>query len=333
MAQKTSGNSMRNVAFVLISTGPFSRTCKAEVCLESMYRVSKYTGKSFLITDSPECHDLPSIRKQAGSESIHIVHVKKFSHRWDSPITLIKRRFLGIPLPMPVFITPMKRPKSKALKAKVFELITDPEIEILIYIDADVVFMREEGLSELLEVASQNWTKEEMRFRVREWDNDEQVFNVNCKIHGGFFIVHREYSKRGLAHWGQIMDRKHNWVPDVTDKEKYLRAYQEATTNEGAPNYLTVRPIPDDFEVLLDPDQANGLIGHITHGRIKHHGKKKIEAYLSRFDLKSYPRGYYTLPGLPRWITDVFFFGYPGYRGIYKIERIWKRIRSPFVKN
>ena len=314
-----------NVAFVIISTGPFARTCKAEVCLESMYKVSKYTGKVFLITDSPECYAPERLHQLCDTDKIKVVPTEKFSSRFDTPVTLQWKN--GIPRLRN--ITPAKRYKSKALKARVFELIDDPEIDILIYIDADVVFMRQEGLTDLLEVAQKDWTEEEFRIRVREWDNEERIFNTNCAIHGGFFIVHREYSKRALAHWGKIMSQRKYWIENVTDKEKFLRAYDEAEKAPGN-NYMKVNPLPEGFEVILNPDDPSGLIGHITNGRIKKHGKKAIEDFLSQFDLKAYPEGYYTLPGMPRWLDDLLFLGYPPYRGTYKIEYVWKKLRNFF---
>src|SRR5262249_15453748 len=151
---------------------------------------------------------------------------------------------------------------------------------------------------------------------------EAHIFNRNCHIHGGFFIVHRDYSKRALAHWGRIMAQKKYWIENVTDKEKFLRAYGEAESLPG-PNYMKVVPL-GPFEVFLNPEKIDGLIGHITNGRIKFHGKKKIEDFIGRFGLKAYPAGYYTLPGMPMWLDNLLFFGYPPSYGTYKIERVWK---------
>lgn len=319
-----------NVAFVLISTGPFSRTYKAEVCLESMYKISKYKGKAFLITDSPECYDQHHLQELCATNNIQIVPVPKFSDKLDFPLTL---QWKGKRVRYPVIrtLTPTKRYKSKSLKAEIFNLIQDKEVDILIYIDSDVVFMQKEGLDDLLHIAAKDWVEEEIRIRVREWNNDEQIFNANCSIHGGFFIAHRYYSKRALEHWGRIMSQKKYWIENVTDKEKFLRAYREAEQH-GDPNYMKVNPLPGGVEVIIDPYNKNGLIGHITHGRIKKHGKKVIENFISQFNLKSFPKGYYTLPGLPMWLDDLIFLGYPGYKGNYKIEDRWKKIRSFFVR-
>ncbi|MBV6645853.1 MAG: hypothetical protein KI790_10410 [Cyclobacteriaceae bacterium] len=314
----------KNVGFVMISTGPFARTCKAEVCLESMYRISGYTGKAFLITDSPECFDLPAIRKNAGSDNIQIISVEKFSNRLDWPLTLQWKN--GFPRIRT--LTPTKRYKSKALKARIFDLIPDKDIEILIYIDADVIFQKKTGIENLLQFAAEDWSSDGLKIRVRSWDNEEKKFNANCAIHGGFFIVHRQYSSKALAHWGRIMSVKNYWIENVTDKEKFLRAYQESI--DAGEDYLSVTPIPNGFEVILDPTKTEALIGHITNGRIKKHGKKAIENFLNKFELRSYPQGYYTLPGMPRWLDDIIFLGYPPYFGQYKIEYVWKRFRSFF---
>lgn len=315
----------------MISTGPFARTYKAEACLESMYKISKYKGKAFLITDSPECYDEQELSELCGTSNIRIIPVPKFSDKLDIPLTLQWKKAGPVSYPRLRTLTPTKRYRSKALKAEIFNLISDEDIDVLIYIDSDVIFMREEGLDELLTVATEDWHEEEFRIRVREWDNEEKIFNANCAVHGGFFIVHREYSKRALAHWGKIMSQKKYWVENVTDKEKFLRAYSEAERADGN-NYMKVKPLPGNFEVILDPHNDGGLIGHITHGRIKKHGKKTIENFISKYNLKSFPKGYYTLPGMPMWLDDLIFLGYPPYRGTYKVEDVWKKIRSIFVK-
>lgn len=318
-----------NVAFAIISTGPFARTCKAEVCLESMYKISKYQGKAFLLTDSPECYDPAHIQELTGTDQVKIVPIERFSDKLDYPLTVQWEKWKGIKYPTVRIITPTKRFKSKSVKAKLFDLIPDEDIDVLIYIDADVIFMREKGLTDLLELASKDWNEEQIRIRVTKWDNEEHLFNGNCFIHGGFFIVHREYSKRALAQWGNMMSVKRYWIEDVTDKDKFLRAWRQAESEPG-PNYMKVVPLPNNFEVILNPGTSDGLIGHITNGRIKKHGKKAIEDFLTEFHLKAYPKGYYTLPGLPRWLDDLLFLGYPPTRGSYKIEHVWKRIRNFF---
>lgn len=317
-----------HVAFVLISTGPFARTCKAEVALESMYRIAGYKGKAFLITDSPECYNSKTLEELCGTDKIGIVAVEKFSNKLNLPFTIQWKKLGKLALPLIRTITPVKRYKSKALKAEIFNLVQDPEVEVLIYIDSDVVFMREEGLDDLLRTAAGNWKEKEFRVRVTKWDNHEQIFNANCHIHGGFFIVHRYYSKDALAHWGRVMSVEQFWIENVTDKEKFLRAYAEASALPG-PNYMKVVPLPP-FEVIIDPDKNEGLIGHITNGRIRHHGKKKIEEFISKFDLKAYPKGYYTLPGMPLWLDNILFFGYPPSFGTYKIEYVWKAVCNFF---
>ena len=320
-----------NVAFVMISTGPFARTCKAEVCLESMYKVGKYEGKAFLITDSPECYDQADMDRHAGDrERIQIIPVKKFSHKLDLPVTVSFTKGKKFNYPRWRVITPRKRFRSKALKAEVFKLIDDPSIKVLIYIDADVVFMRNKGMEDLLADAISNWDREKIKIRVRRWDNDQHIFNENCHIHGGFFIVHRQYSQKALAGWGKMMAQEDYWIENVTDKDKFMRAWKEANAADG-PNYMSIDPIKDGYEAIFDPDSENGLIGHITHGRVKKLGKKVIEAFISQFQLTSYPKGYYTLPGFPNWIFDLFFLGYLPSFGTFKIEKVWKQIRSTFV--
>ena len=319
------------VAFVLISTGPFARTCKAEVCLESMYKISGYKGNVFLITDSPECYQASKMDSLAGQEGkIIVVPVKKFSHTLDFPLTIQYTADKKINYPQLRTITPRKRFQSKALKAEVFNLITDPAIEVLIYVDADVVFMRKDGLDDLLGDALNGWSHEGIKIRVRKWDNEQKVFNENCHIHGGFFIVHRHFSAKALAGWGRMMAEERFWIEDVTDKDKFMRAWKEAEALTG-PNYMAVDPIKEGYEVIFDPDSKDGLIGHITHGRVKRLGKKVIEEFISSFNLTSYPKGYYTLPGLPNWIFDLFFLGYLPSFGNYKIERVWQKMRSIFA--
>jgi hypothetical protein len=131
------------IGFVFISCGPHAHTFRAETCIESLCRIARWDGAVYLITDSPQCFDPETMRRISGNPNITISPVPSFTHGFDLPVTLDWKRVSGnMRLPVPALIPPRTRIRSKAIKARVFELVPDDHIEVLIYADCDAIFTR-----------------------------------------------------------------------------------------------------------------------------------------------------------------------------------------------
>lgn len=327
------------IGFVFISCGPYAHTFRAETCIESLCRIARWDGAVYLITDSPQCFDPETMRRISGNPNITITPVPSFTHGFDLPVTVDwkrsrstldwKRVSGNMRLPVPALIPPRTRSRSKAIKARVFELVPDDRIEVLIYADCDAIFTRHDKMADLLRFARDWEGKEGMKFRYQKPDPEHPgVFTPASDIHGGFFIAHRTRSARALAKWREYMDREAEWIRSAHDRDKFKSAWREVEAANPGHNYMTVYEIDRslELEAFYRPGQEP-LIAHLTFGRVRAH-RALVERFVGSFGLRSFPAGYYTLPGLPLWALAIFYFGVIPFRGAYKIETVWKRWRE-----
>jgi hypothetical protein len=274
-----------NTAFAFISCGPHAHTYKAEACIESLYTIAQWEGDTYLITDSPQCFDLDRLKMHCASDRIYLVTVPSFSHRLDFPFTIQKKANGGYKAG---FVQAWTRSKSKSLKARLFQLIPDDQIENLIYLDADALFVRggDAMLRKLLKTARE-WSGEGVKFKVNEWENEKGIFTGEAIIHTGLFIVNRKYSRRALEVWDRHLSDKSLWIGDGTDKSKYMRGFRELESG-GGDNFMMVYDLTRKYERVFKDDLNQSLITHITFPRIKEVGYAEMEAYVSQFELKSF---------------------------------------------
>lgn len=305
-------NKETNKAFVFIGCGPYARTYKCELAIESLIKVAKWRGKVYLISDSPECFDIDKLRKDSGTEDIKLIGVSKFSDRWDSPIALCRDFPFIKTIPARTVI------QSKILKASLFEIIKDEEVEVILYCDSDVIFTREDLTTEVTQLASEWEDRAGIKLRIKDhkWQpsNDDPHW-----LHTGFMIAHRTYSKEILEEWKKRMKTPSEWLKDPYDRTKFFSAFQSVEDGESK-----FYPIPDSVEKVYNFIHEPAFAAHITIARILKIGFKKVEEFINQFDLKSGAKGYYSLPGMSKLRRYVFYLGYIPYRKNYKIEDWWR---------
>jgi len=317
-----------NIAFAVISCGPYARTYKAETFIESLVKNGEWSGRIFLITDSPGCFDIDEIRKVSGSERIFLISVPAFSNGFDSFLKFYWRKSGPIKWPCPKFVTSHTGARSKSLKAELFDLIADQDVEVVVFSDCDSIVTRSDEMKALFDLA-EDWSKGDgIKFRLGTEDPDSPgTYTRRSRVHGGFFIAHRTYSAKALNHWKKIMSDPVNWIKSGHDRDKFHSAFCEAELENPRHNYMFVYSIANELNLegfsALD---RKFMIEHITFGRLNAHGSRAIEAYVKSFDLRAFPEGTYFGGRLPRWLKVAFYFGYMPYLGNYKIENLAKKL-------
>ncbi len=296
------------LAFVFIGCGPYARTYRCEMAIESLVKVCGWKGKIYLITDSPECFDLSKLQVDAGSDNIVLKSVSAFSDKWDMPIA-INGKF-----PFLTSVPAKTVQESKVLKASIFEYIDE---DVALYCDSDVLFTRNELLEEVIALASE-WEDVpgiKLRIKDHQWQHSN---NDPHHLHTGFMIAHRKYSKEILDFWKEEMQDSSEWKRDPYDRTKFLNAFNKV------PN-ARFYPLPDFVEKVYNFKTQPAFAAHITIARIMASGYEKVESFIAQFNLKSCPEGYYSLPGMSKLRRFIFYLGYIPYRKNYKIEDKWKR--------
>ncbi len=305
------------IAFVFIACGPFAHTYRAEMAIESLIRVGKWGGRVYLITDSPECYDLETLRQQCGSDQIYLQTTERFSNRLEIPFGWGQSSNWYIPR----IIQSKTRVFSKSVKAKIFDYLPD-EVTIAIYADCDSLVSGSEQMDALIDQAS-DWSKGEgiqMRTRLKS----DAAITKETRIHAGFFIAHRELSKFALNAWSEAKQNWESWQENPFDREKYINAVLKLDTEEDKQR-MRLFPIPNKFEGFLDFGKEMPLFVHISSGRLKNNDRTKIETYISSLGLNTIPAGAYCPPNHFWWFYKIFMSGYLPYWGSYKIENLWKK--------
>ncbi len=303
-----------NMAFVFIGCGPYARTYKCELAIESLIKIAGWQGKVFLVTDSPECFDIDKLQKDCESDKVQLIAVDNFSSKWDWP--------LGIGGTFP-FIKPIPAQtvvESKILKASIFEVINDPEVEVILYSDSDVLFPRKDLMPEVEKMAAEWEDMPGIKLRIKDHTWKESNENPH-DLHTGFMIAHRDYSKDILKAWKERMMDPKEWFKDPYDRTKFMSAFNDVKSSGPVKFY----PLPDTIEKVYNFKSEPSFTAHITIARILKSEFEKVEGFVSQFNLKSAPQGYYSQPGMSKLRRFLFYLGYIPYRKNFKIEDWWKQ--------
>ena len=89
------------------------------------------------------------------------------------------------------------------MKTRLFEFITDPKIEILAYVDCDILFAIEGCPTEFVQ-AGPSWNDYQIRFTRVVHNIDDSLNGIHC----GTMVIHREHSRDLLNIWRMELDRK-----------------------------------------------------------------------------------------------------------------------------
>ena len=279
------------VGFALLGLGPFARQLKCEAAVESLRAHGGWDGAIFLYTDAPRCFTQNSIWTECSIDA-HIIDVQ------DD---------LASGFTMPSFYkTRGNRLRSKKYKTRIFELMPDPEIEILIYMDCDMLVAGEtlHGLEEFVLDYKDSFSNDTQIFVFPE-NNPSQINGI---VHTGIFIAHRTWSAAVLQRWATQLDTE----KDASDQAAFIRAE------------ITEYAFIDEYKYLYRPrcDRDNCysmkplLFNHINGARCWSQGKKEIQVFVNRWDLCSYRRHNYCFP----WYMTQFAMSWMPYTSCAKME-------------
>jgi hypothetical protein len=319
------------IGFAVIACGPYARTYKAETFVESLCRLGNWRGQVFVFTDEPRCFDLGRLQALSGNENISIAKVGGLQMKRGSPVSVSWRRWAGIPYPQLALKSSQTMSEAKSLKARLFEICPDENIQVLVYVDADTIVTRDLEMPQLMSLA-QNWNgKEGIKCRLDAHDPKCPNTYTGCaSIHSGLLVLHRNLSRRALARWLKELTNPTAWRRSPFDRDRYREAFDAVSASCADDNYMAIHVIPEETGIEGFSDlQHHHMIEHISFGRLRHHGYKDVEEYVSSFGLRAYPKGYYFLGRTPQWIKAIFYMGFFPSRRVFKIEDVAKRFFGP----
>lgn len=205
--QATSQRSLNDTAYVFLGLGATAHQLNCPAAIESLVRFGGWGGKVYLITDQENCFDRKKMILDSGidPDNLKMIVLKEdFGgggiDLWNSRVGFSKNRL-----------------RSKSMKTKLFDYIDDPQINVLAYVDCDIIFGVEGCPAQFVE-GGVPWSKNSIRFsRVTTDPTNGRLIG----IHTGTIVMHREHSKEVLQRW---YDRLSSGV-DNMDRTAYLMEY------------------------------------------------------------------------------------------------------------
>jgi hypothetical protein len=95
------------------------------------------------------------------------------------------------------------RYESFKMKTRLFDFITDPKIEILAYVDCDILFAIEGCPTEFVQTGP-SWNDYQIRLTKVTRNIDDSLNGIHC----GTMVIHREHSRDLLNIWKMELDKK-----------------------------------------------------------------------------------------------------------------------------
>jgi len=325
-------HSIPNAGFVFLGLGAQANQMNCPAAIESLVRYGGWDGHIYLVTDQPRCFDTEEIisnSKMPDKSKFHLVTVNdNFATGgidWEhSNVGFRKSRIM-----------------SKSMKGKLFELIPDPNIEVLAYVDCDMIFTQESCPKQIID-SSYPW-KENM-LRLSHIGLNATTGELS-DLHSGSFVAHRNYSSKILKMWNERalntndgLDRvsliqlyKDHYLPQehtYSPQEMHERKAILGSESHARPNQLTFTSLLKSrhhkaydssnwFEKFIDPDVMNTpetvpCMVHISKARCDRIGREKVQSFVNHFNLKTYKDTYkYCAHSLIQPLENGWFpFGY-----------------------
>lgn len=198
---------IEGTGFAFLALGAQANQMNCPAAIESLARFSGWNGDVYLITDQEYCFNPDDIVRHSGlpPEKFHyIVTDENFNQG-------------GYDFEHPKIGFRMARVRSLNMKTKLFELIKDPKIHTIAYVDCDILFTQPQCAQEFISTGP-NWEDFPIRFSHVFRNNQGELED----IHAGSFVIHREHSKQALKMW-------HDQIAlgtDEGDNDAYMRVYR-----------------------------------------------------------------------------------------------------------
>eukprot|EP01033_Poteriospumella_lacustris_P015589 gene15589-11158_t len=208
---------IEGAGFAFLALGAQANQMNCPAAIESLARFSGWNGDVYLITDQQYCFNPDEIVRHSGlpPEKFHYVVTDENFNQG------------GYDFEHPKIGFRMARVRSLNMKTKLFELINDPKIHTIAYVDCDILFTQPQCAQEFVSTGP-SWEDFPIRFshvfRNRQGELED--------IHAGSFVIHREHSKQALKMW-------HDQIAlgtDEGDNDAYMRVYQTFETDHRTEN-------------------------------------------------------------------------------------------------
>lgn len=311
--------SLNDSAFVFLALGAQANQMNCPAAVESLVRFGGWDGDVYMITDRANCFDENLIVKNAGMKQ------EKFH------LTVVDEDFGGggFDFVHPKVGSRKNRVKSFAMKARLFDIVTDPRIKVLAYVDCDILFAIENCPKEFI-MSGPSWKDRKIKFS--HIFDDEQGRLVD--LHAGTMIAHRDESREVLRIWQEEIEKgdtqgdndaymqaylRHqkavdSWVPPPTagSKSHSNQSSGSNSTSKSAhsPVPSAIRPVnllqpgeamkPGDhnkqvnwYEKFLEPDNVTlHCMNHIPKARCLSYGRDSVQQFVDKFALRTYEGRY-----------------------------------------
>jgi hypothetical protein len=320
-------SSIPNGAFAFLALGAQANQLNCPAAVESLVRYGGWDGEIYLITDQANCFDPKEIVQNAGMKDPKKFHYVKVKESFSKGGIDWHHSSVGFR---------QSRVRSFAMKTKLFELIPEQHVDVVAYVDCDILFTQQQCPKQFIQ-AGGDWKENMIKFGHVATDKTGFITG----LHAGTFVVHRKHSEEILKLWhDQILAGL-----DEGDNDAFMRVYRQYDiadpTGAGKKpenyqkeyiypkNKFTLssllidpnKPASDSsnwFERFIDPIHFNSrestpCMTHISKARCTAFGREKIQSFVSQFHLKTYDdnRYYYcTHKSLQTLLYGWFPFGY-----------------------
>jgi hypothetical protein len=221
--EATNRSHVEGAGFAFLALGAQANQMNCPAAIESLVRFSGWNGDVYLITDQEYCFNPQEIISNSGipKDRFHYIVTEENFNRggfdFEHPDTIGFR---------------MARVRSLNMKTKLFELISDPKIHTIAYVDCDILFTQPQCAQEFVSTGP-SWEDFPIRFShvFRNAKGDLQ------DIHAGSFVVHREHSMKTLSMW-------HDQIAlgtDEGDNDAFMRVYRSFEEGKGSSSIISDR--------------------------------------------------------------------------------------------
>lgn len=304
-------SALDNSAYVFLALGAQANQMNCPAAVESLVRFGGWGGDVYIITDRENCFDGDQIVKNAGMKSENF-HLQVVNEDFGGG---------GIDFTHPKIGSRKNRVRSFAMKARLFDVIPDPKIQTIAYVDCDILFAID-GCAKDFITDGPSWEENKIRFSHLFYNKDGTNSNEFIGLHAGTMVAHREHSKEVLKIWREeiekglsegdndaYMDAYNQLQKDIISNNNHPSATNQSATIASAigvqPNSKLVRNImlPGEivkhgdpskqinwYEKFINPLNHTALycMNHIPKARCATYGREAIQSFVDRFDLRTY---------------------------------------------
>jgi hypothetical protein len=251
-------SSLNDTAYVFLGLGATAHQRNCPAAIESLVRYGGWDGRIYMITDHANCFDVEQIVENAGMrpENFHMITLTEDFGGGGLDVFNPKVGFSR------------NRLRSKAMKTQLFDLIEDPSIQVLAYVDCDILF-GVEGCARDYVSGGVPWEERKIRFsRVLVDPGSGKLLN----IHTGSIMMHRKHSREVLQRW---YDRINTGVDDM-DRLGYMAEYdilqkqidshqRNSSNSNSTGNSTVVRPVATNLRTAADARRAHAGYGSVDN--------------------------------------------------------------------